>query len=81
MKRKGLFFVSLLCFILLNSSCAEKERKPILEVRCRYWLQQCHLKARNRCRSGYSVVQSIRRDKVGGPQGSYKEFKMKITCN
>jgi hypothetical protein len=53
----------------------------MLEVNCKYWLQQCHHKARERCRKGHTVSRTIRMDKVGGPQGSYKEFRMLFTCD
>lgn len=71
-----------LCFFLAScSSTPQKEQKPIHEVTCKYWLQQCHLKARKRCQRGHSVDRSYRVDKMGGPEGSYKEFKMFFTCN
>jgi hypothetical protein len=74
-------FITILCSAFLWISCAEKSVKTIHQVNCKYWLQKCHILARNRCPNGYAVERSIRLDKVGGPQGSYKEFKMLFTCN
>ena len=72
----------LLCFTLLVS-CASDDvaTRPQKQVECKYWLQQCHIKARKTCASGYTVSRSVRLDKVGGPQGSYKSYKMFFSCN
>ncbi len=67
-------------FFLVGCS-SHPEPRTQRQVDCKYWLQQCHMKARNYCRSGYTVVRSVRMDRVGGPQGTYKEFKMLFTCN
>lgn len=75
------FFVYLPLCGLMACASGPDEPKPINQVSCRYWLQQCHYKARNRCRRGYTVTRSIRSDKVGGPQGAYKEFRMLFTCD
>lgn len=72
---------AVLIFLILNGCSSTDEHRPIQEVECKYWLQQCHLKSRQRCPSGYTVVRSIRADKVGGTEGSYKAFKMLYTCN
>jgi hypothetical protein len=75
-------YISVLIFIFLcGCSSSPEENKPMLEVTCKYWLQQCHHKARERCRKGHTVSRTIRMDKVGGPQGSYKEFRMLFTCD
>ncbi|MCB0377811.1 MAG: hypothetical protein KDD33_04900 [Bdellovibrionales bacterium] len=74
--------VVLLCFAFLwITSCAENQVKPVHQVTCKYWLQKCHLKASHRCdRSAYTVISSVRTEKIGGPQGRYKEFIMRFTC-
>lgn len=74
-------FLSSAVFWVLASCSSSDETRPVHEVFCKYWLQQCHLKARQRCPSSYNVVRNVRMDKVGGPEGSYKEFKMLFSCN
>ncbi len=69
------------CLVFLFIGCASEPVKESLhQVRCKYWLQKCHMKARARCAKGHKVRSSIRTDKIGGPHGAYKEFVMKFTC-
>ena len=81
---RWLLFVLLLCCSVLWISCSNgpvASRQPLQTVVCKYWLQQCHLRARHYCPSGYSVKRSTRVDKTGGPKGRYKEFTMVFYCN
>jgi hypothetical protein len=85
MGRSLVFCIALLCCAFLWISCAsdsaKDNRKPLKTTTCKYWLQKCHYKARSQCPSGYSVSRSTRVDKIGGPQGSYKEFTMIFYCH
>jgi len=75
------FFLSFFSMFFLLACSTPDETKPMHEVTCRYWLQQCHLRARQRCNRGHTVSRTIRTDKLGGPQGAYKEFRMIFTCD
>lgn len=78
---KSIQFKFFLLLVAGVAGCASQPPKALHQVTCRYYLQQCHVKARDMCAYGYTIHSSIRAEKTGGPWGRYSEFIMKYWCN